>query len=70
MGLTWSNGRAASSRSPDPAEFPHLPKLIGDGAPQDSAADLVDAVAQHRAVVGARRAPTQRVSDRRWNLHS
>jgi cell division protein FtsQ len=50
----------------DPHAFPHLPVLIGEGAPQ-SAAELVDAVAAHRATA-ARVAGYVRVSDRRWNL--
>lgn len=47
------------------AEFRHLPLLLGAGGA--SAADIVDAVAQHRAV-SARVKAYQRVSDRRWNL--
>jgi cell division protein FtsQ len=50
----------------DPKSFPHLPLLIGDGAPQ-SAAEFVEAVATHRATA-ARVAGYQRVSERRWNL--
>jgi cell division protein FtsQ len=50
----------------DPHAFPHLPVLIGDGAPQ-SAAELVDSVAAHRATA-ARVAGYARISDRRWNL--
>ncbi|HEY3637542.1 MAG TPA: FtsQ-type POTRA domain-containing protein [Rhizomicrobium sp.] len=50
----------------DPHSFPHLPVLIGDGAPQ-SAAELVDAVAAHRAIA-ARVTGYARISDRRWNL--
>jgi cell division protein FtsQ len=50
----------------DPHAFPHLPMLIGDGAPQ-SAAELVDAVAAHRATA-ARVVGYARISDRRWNL--
>jgi cell division protein FtsQ len=48
------------------SQFPHLPLLIGDGAPE-TAADLVDAVALHRAVA-ARVKAMARMSDRRWNL--
>jgi cell division protein FtsQ len=48
------------------AQFPHLPYLIGEGAPE-AAAPLIDAVAQHRAV-SARMKAMQRVSQRRWNL--
>jgi cell division protein FtsQ len=48
-------------------KFRRLPKLLGDGAPGAGAADLVDAVAAHRAV-SARIAAYQRVSKRRWNL--
>jgi len=47
------------------SEFKHLPLLVGDGG--SNAADIVDAVAQHRAVLARVRA-YQRVSDRRWNL--
>jgi cell division protein FtsQ len=47
-------------------KFRHLPKLVGAGAPQ-TAADLVDAVAAHRAIA-ARIAAYSRVSMRRWNL--
>lgn len=47
-------------------KFARLPKLIGAGAPQ-SAAELVDAVASHRAVQ-ARVAAYERQSQRRWNL--
>jgi cell division protein FtsQ len=50
----------------DPHVFPHLPVLLGAGAPQ-SAADIVEAVAAHRAVK-ARVSAFARVSDRRWNL--
>jgi cell division protein FtsQ len=50
----------------DPRAFPHLPRLIGDGAPR-SAAELVDAVAAHRAI-SARVVGYARISDRRWNL--
>ena len=47
------------------AEFRRLPLLLGAGGA--SASDLVDAVAQHRAIV-ARVKAYQRVSERRWNL--
>ena len=47
-------------------KFRRLPKLVGDGAPA-AAADLVDAVATHRAIT-ARIAAYQRISKRRWNL--
>jgi cell division protein FtsQ len=50
----------------DVAKFANLPLLAGDGAPQP-AADIVDAVAQHRAVA-ARVKIYQRQSQRRWNL--
>jgi cell division protein FtsQ len=50
----------------DPHAFPHLPVLIGDGAPQ-SASELVDAVAAHRATA-ARVVGYARISQRRWNL--
>ena len=47
-------------------KFRRLPKLAGAGAPQ-AAADLVDAVATHRAIA-ARIAVYARQSERRWNL--
>ena len=50
----------------DVSKFANLPMLDGDGAPQ-AAADIVDAVAQHRAVA-ARVKFYKRQSDRRWNL--
>lgn len=50
----------------DPKSFPLLPVIAGDGAP-GKAADLVEAVAAHRAVA-ARIVAYQRISDRRWNL--
>lgn len=46
-------------------EFRRLPYLIGEGG--SSASDIVDAVAQHRAI-SARVRAYQRVSSRRWNL--
>jgi cell division protein FtsQ len=48
------------------AKFANLPHLDGEGAPK-LAADLIDAVAQHRAVA-ARTKIYQRQSNRRWNL--
>lgn len=50
----------------DVAKFAKLPYLAGAAAPQ-GAADIVDAVAQHRAVA-ARVKIYQRQSQRRWNL--
>lgn len=52
--------------SKDIEPFAKLPLLLGDNASAD-AADLVDAVAQHRAIA-ARVKAYQRVSERRWNL--
>jgi len=46
-------------------EFRRLPLLLGAGG--SNAADIVDAVAQHRALT-ARVKAYQRVSERRWNL--
>jgi cell division protein FtsQ len=46
-------------------DYPHLPVFVGD-MPQGGA-NLVEAIAQHRAVV-ARVKAMQRVSGRRWNL--
>jgi len=46
--------------------YPRLPLFLGD-APPLSGAELVDAIASHRAVV-ARVKAMERVSDRRWNL--
>ena len=45
--------------------FSHLPVLIGAGA--NGGADIVDAVALHRATAARVRA-IERISDRRWNL--
>jgi cell division protein FtsQ len=50
----------------DIEKFRRLPKLVGAGAPE-TAADLVDAVQSHHAVL-ARVAAYQRQSERRWNL--
>lgn len=47
-------------------QFARLPRLTGDAAPED-AADLVDAVAAHRAIT-ARVKMYRRVSQRRWDL--
>jgi cell division protein FtsQ len=47
-------------------KFAQLPHLAGGGAPK-LAAEIVDAVAQHRAVA-ARTKIYQRQSGRRWNL--
>jgi cell division protein FtsQ len=58
------NGRPITSHEIE--KFRRLPKLVGAGAPQ-AAADLVDAVAAHRAIA-ARIAAYARVSMRRWNL--
>lgn len=52
--------------SRDVAPFAKLPLLLGDNASAD-AANLVDAVAQHRAIA-ARVKAYSRVSERRWNL--
>jgi cell division protein FtsQ len=46
-------------------DYPHLPIFVG-AVPQGGA-DLVEAIAQHRAVV-ARVKAMQRISGRRWNL--
>jgi cell division protein FtsQ len=58
------SGGIITSRDIEP--FAKLPLLLGDNASAD-AADLVDAVAQHRAIA-ARVKAYQRVSERRWNL--
>jgi cell division protein FtsQ len=66
-GEVWVVERAGGTiTTKDIRQFASLPLLIGAGAPQ-TAADLVDAVAQHRAVA-ARVKAYERVSDRRWNL--
>jgi cell division protein FtsQ len=49
----------------DGAEFAKLPHFVGD--PPQGAAELVDAIAAHRAV-SARVRAMQRISGRRWNL--
>lgn len=48
------------------ADFPHLPLFLGKGGPE-AGAELVDAIALHRAVA-ARVKAMERVSERRWNL--
>ena len=58
------NGKLITTHEID--KFRRLPKLVGEGAP-GAAADLVDAVAAHRAIA-ARIAAYQRISKRRWNL--
>jgi cell division protein FtsQ len=50
----------------DVGAFVHLPFFIGDGAPK-AGAELVEAIAAHRAV-SARIKAMERVSGRRWNL--
>jgi cell division protein FtsQ len=50
----------------DVRQFARLPRLAGPGAPK-GAAEIVDAVSQHRAVA-ARVRVYQRQSERRWNL--
>lgn len=65
--LIWvveRNGKLITTREVD--KFRRLPKLVGAGAPE-AAADLVDAVAAHRAIA-ARIAAYARISMRRWNL--
>lgn len=57
------NGKVITSNGI--GEFHHLPLLLGDGG--SNAADIVDAVAQHRSLE-ARVKAYQRVSARRWNL--
>lgn len=66
-GLIWvveRNGGLITTRELE--KFRRLPKLVGAGAP-GAAADLVDAVASHRAIA-ARIALYARQSERRWNL--
>lgn len=58
------NGKLITTH--DVEKFRRLPKLAGAGAPA-AAADLVDAVATHRAIT-ARIALYARQSERRWNL--
>jgi cell division protein FtsQ len=58
------NGRPITTQGIE--QFVRLPKLVGAGAPQASA-ELVDAVAAHRAV-NAHIAYFELVSQRRWNL--
>jgi len=57
------NGRPITNK--DLSSFAHLPVLIGAGG--SSGADIVDAVAAHRAIA-ARIKAYQRISERRWNL--
>jgi cell division protein FtsQ len=58
------NGRLITDSGVE--QFVKLPHLIGDAAPQN-AAEIVEAVAQVRAIA-ARMSAYERVSDRRWNL--
>ncbi len=58
------SGGVITNRNLD--EFAHLPLLAGIGAPAEGA-ELIDAVAMHRAVF-ARVKAMQRQSQRRWNL--
>ena len=58
------NGRLITTHELE--KFRRLPKLVGAGAPA-AAADMVDAVATHRAIA-ARIAAYARQSERRWNL--
>jgi cell division protein FtsQ len=57
------NGNVITAKAGE--EFRRLPLLVGDGG--SNAADIVDAVAQHR-VLAARVKAYQRVSQRRWNV--
>lgn len=57
------DGNVITARATE--EFRRLPLLVGEGG--SNAADIVDAVAQHRALA-ARVKAYQRVSERRWNL--
>lgn len=47
-------------------DYPHLPLFVGDDPPVNGA-ELVDAIALHRAI-DARVKAMQRISQRRWNL--
>ena len=57
------NGNVITTKATE--EFRRLPLLLGEGGSR--AADIIDAVAQHR-VLAARVKAYQRVSQRRWNL--
>ncbi len=51
----------------DRSEFPRLPVLLGEGAP-DAAAAILDALPNQTAV-SARLEALERVGERRWDLH-
>lgn len=51
----------------DVAQFPHLPLIVGQGAPT-SAAVLLDAL-RERPALSEKVVASVRVGDRRWNLH-
>lgn len=51
----------------DRADFPRLPLLLGEGAP-DAAPAIVDAIGKQRAIA-ARLEALERVGDRRWDIH-
>jgi cell division protein FtsQ len=51
----------------DRSEFPHLPLLLGEGAP-DAAAAILDALPKQTAI-SARLEALERIGERRWDLH-
>lgn len=67
-GTLWVIERSgAAITEADRSAFPHLPLLLGEGAP-DAAAAIIDAVAKQTAV-SARLQAIERIGDRRWDLH-
>lgn len=67
-GSLWVVERSgAVITSADRSMFPHLPLLLGDGAP-DAAPPIVDAIGKEPAIA-ARLEGLERVGYRRWDLH-
>jgi len=67
-GSLWVVERSgAIITSADRTAFPHLPLLLGEGAP-DAAPPIIDAIGKQRAIV-ARLEALERVGDRRWDIH-
>ena len=67
-GAFWVVERSgAAITTADRSAFPHLPLLLGEGAP-GAAAPIIDALAKQTAVA-ARLQAIERIGDRRWDLH-
>ena len=67
-GSVWVVERSgAVITNADRSAFPHLPLLLGEGAP-DVAAPVIDALIKETAV-SARLQAIERIGERRWDLH-